>query len=145
MLVYLSTRLTNGRTAGFNNKDLTEDEIRSVFTLREAVAFSGLSTREFFAYEGYWNTDTFSLIAQRFATGRGGVSLVARRRDGNTTIGIPDEYFIVRQEAHIHSQKRFDLDDRFACRFPEGHEGPDMLDAEELLAVLNRDLKAIRQ
>ena len=31
------------------------------------------------------------------------------------------------------------------CRFCEGHEGPYLRDAEELLAVLNRDLKVISQ
>jgi hypothetical protein len=35
-------------------------------TLREAIAFSGLSARTFFGYEGYWNADTFSLVVQRF-------------------------------------------------------------------------------
>lgn len=90
--------------------DLAEAEIDRLFTLSEAVAFVGLSGRRFFDYAGYSNRDSYLLIAQRFVAEQGGVSIVQRRRDGRVITGIPEQFWSVRQEAHIERLERFDLD-----------------------------------
>jgi hypothetical protein len=90
--------------------DLTEPEIDRLFTLSEAVAFTGLSGRTFFSYGGYSNRDSYLLIAQRFVPKQGGVSIVQRRRHGRLTIGIPEGLWSTRQEPHVERLEHFDLD-----------------------------------
>jgi hypothetical protein len=94
--------------------DLSESEIDASFLLSEVIAFCGLATRQFFSYGGYCNRDSFTLIGQRFVEGRGGVSLVKRRRDGRATTYVPEEFNVIRREAHIEDVRPFPLDEAFA-------------------------------
>ena len=54
--------------------DLDDSEIEGLFSLREAVTFSGLAEREFFARgRDYFNRDSFVLVAQRVQGRTGGL------------------------------------------------------------------------
>lgn len=70
-----------------NNKnifeDFADDEIESLFSFVEILTFSGLSEREFFNYS-YCNSSDFNFIIQGFDENLEGVTIVTRRRDGQT-------------------------------------------------------------
>jgi|SRR6185295_5060226 len=135
--------------------DLTEDEISQFFTLSEAIAFAGLSNRNFFQPLGYYNRDSFPLIAQRFLKDQGGVALVLRRRDGSKTVGIPEQFWVARKEPHIEVLSHFDLDsdlaalvlsemdrsedfDRAIRSFNEGNtDRPSLSEAQELISMVS--------
>ncbi|MCL5772592.1 MAG: hypothetical protein M1479_10040 [Actinobacteria bacterium] len=71
-----------------NNKDFfedfTDDEIESLFSFVEILTFSGLSKREFFSNFSYFNSSNFHFVVQGFNKDLEGVTIVTRRRDGQS-------------------------------------------------------------
>ncbi|MCX6383169.1 MAG: hypothetical protein NTV16_01580 [Actinobacteria bacterium] len=71
-----------------NNKnifeDFTDNEIESLFSFVEKLTFSGLSKREFFNNYSYCNSSDFNFIIQGFNKNLEGVTVVTRRREGQT-------------------------------------------------------------
>lgn len=89
-----------------NNKtvfdDFNDEETDFMFTFSEILAFSGLSTREYFGFS-YWNRDNFSLVIQGFDEKSYGVTIVTKRRDGSTKAYWDSNAFKVKMPYHVNS------------------------------------------
>lgn len=64
-------------------ENLIDEELSYLWNWCEILAFSALSTREYFSNREYFNRDNFKLVVQAFPEKSNGTYLTSRRRDGH--------------------------------------------------------------
>lgn len=84
--------------------DLTEEQAHQQFVLAELIAFSALSSRDFFGLT-YTNRDSYRLVIQGFRDDSHGVLVTTRRRDGATHNMFSDGVYRELRPHHVVSGK----------------------------------------
>ena len=76
-------------------QDFSEAEKNFLFSIAKIIAFSGISTREYFSGSlgFYCNRGDFTFVIQEFKEGAGAYTIETRRRNGTNKIYIPSEVF----------------------------------------------------
>lgn len=70
--------------------DLDDNLARDFLEVNSLVTLSGLSARKFFRHSAYSNSSNFHPIIQNFQAPEGGLTIYSRRRDGTSTLIVPD-------------------------------------------------------
>jgi len=91
-------------------KDFADNEIESLFSFTEILAFSGLSNRQFFTNFSYYNSSNFNFIIQSFEEDSKGITIVSRRRDGQTKSFIYVESYKVIKPFYVYNDIAIEID-----------------------------------
>lgn len=85
--------------------------ISEFFKAKDLIVTSALSRRKLFTSSlGYCNTDTFTLVVQRFVEGTSHFAFDTRRRDGGTTHMWATSQFSFIRPHHVDSNYKMNLD-----------------------------------
>ena len=91
--------------------EVNEQQLAKLFHVSAILAFSALSSRRLFEYDGYVNTDGYRLVVQRFHSGEADqFAFNVRRRDGQSTHHWATDEFAFHQPTHVPSNVEVRLD-----------------------------------
>lgn len=94
-------------------QDLTQEQINIMLELGEIVALSFLSTRKLFSDFDYTNYHSLRTVVQKFKPASPGITVIARRRDGEMMNYMDEKTAIVKADYHIHIENSIHLDEEF--------------------------------
>lgn len=94
--------------------DPVDPVLEDLFSAREAVAFAALAERKLFLpHCEYCNSDTFSLVVQRYQEGSADRFVYqTRKRDGGTKNYWTSDEFTFRRPLHVHEYRECHFDEK---------------------------------
>jgi hypothetical protein len=93
--------------------NLNEEKVGELLEFGEMLALSILSNRRLFSQFDYTNSHSLKSIAQRFKSGSPGVAVNARRRDGETLIGLSGNRAVTKAAYHVQIEDSLEIDTDF--------------------------------